>query len=132
MFKRLFLMVFFVFILTSTSSAADGFKVAVIDFKAFMDKSKIGVAIQKEIQEKGVELRSELEKLQADLKAVQERYQRESPLWTDERKLEEDKAFRIRINDFNKLKVDNSMQRKKVKTMDTTSYLKNSQDQSCM
>jgi len=107
MFRRLFLIVFLVFILTSTSSAADVFKVAVIDFNEFMDNSNAGKAIRKEIQDKGDQLRSELEKLQADLKTDQKRYQREAPLWTEERKLEEEKAFRIRVDAFNKLKTDN-------------------------
>ena len=107
MFRKLFLIVFFVFILTSTSSAADAFKVAVIDFNGFMDNSNTGKAIQKEIQDKRDQLRSELERLQADLKADQERYQREAPLWTEEKRAEEEGAFRTRVNAFNKLKSDN-------------------------
>ena len=107
MFRKLLVLVLFVLILPLNSSAAADLKIGVIDFKAFMEHSKIGETIQKAIQDKGDQLKSELEKIQAELKASQERIKRESPLWTQEKRQEEESSFRQRINDFNKLKTEN-------------------------
>ena len=87
--------------------AADGLKIGVIDFKQFIDTSVVGKSIQKEIKDKGDQLKAELDKMQTDLIKLQESYNREAPLWTKEQKQDKEKSLRIRINDFNNLKRKN-------------------------
>ncbi len=107
MFRKLFGLLVLILILNSNSLAADGFKIGIVDFKQFMDTSIVGKSIQKEIKDKGARLKSELEKIQTELKELQEKYKREAPLWTKEQKQEKERSFRIRINEFNKLKRKN-------------------------
>ena len=107
MFKKLFWLFVFILILNSNSLAADGFKIGMVDFKQFMDTSIEGKSIQKEIKDKGEQLKSELKKRQTELNKLQEEYKREAPLWTQKQKQEKERSFRIRINDFNKLKRNN-------------------------
>ena len=107
MIKKIVLIIFFILIQSSYLLAADDFNIAIVDFKEFMDHSTIGKSIQKEIQSKREQLKSELEKMQADLKELEEKYKREAPLWTKEQKQENERAFRLRINDFNNLKIKN-------------------------
>ena len=104
MLKKIFWLFVFILILNSNSLAADGFRIGIVDFKQFMDTSIEGKSIQKEITDKGEQLKSELKKIQTELKELQEKYKREAPLWTQEQKKEKERSFGIRINNFNKLK----------------------------
>jgi len=107
MFRKLMGLFVLMLILNANTLAADGFKIGIVDFKQFMETSTVGKSIQKEIKEKGEQLNAELEKLQAVLKELQEKYKQEAPLWTQEQKREKERSFGIRINDFNKLKRKN-------------------------
>jgi outer membrane protein len=107
MFRKLIGLFVLILVLNSNTLAADGFKIGIVDFKQFMETSIVGKSIQKEIKDKGEQLNSELEKIQIELKELQGKYKREAPLWTQEQKQEKERSFRIRINDFNKLKRNN-------------------------
>ena len=87
--------------------AADFTRIGVVDFGQIMERSSDGKAIQKKIQEKGEQLKSELEKAQVEIKALQEKYSQEAPLWSEETRTEKENVFSKKVNDFNLLKMKN-------------------------
>lgn len=92
--------------MTSLSAAADN-RIGVVDFNRILERSAAGKAIQKKIQEKGGELKSELERAQNDIKSLQESYRQEAPLWSKEQRAEKEGIFKKKLNDFNLLKMKN-------------------------
>lgn len=87
--------------------AADLNQIGVVDFSQIIDRSVAGKAIQKKIQKKGEQLKSELESAQAGIKELQEKYKQEAPLWTKEKRAEKEDVFKKKINDYNLLKIKN-------------------------
>jgi len=87
--------------------AAELSKIGVVDFGEIVERSIAGKEIQKKIQQKGNELKSELESAQVEIRELQEKFKQEAPLWSKEKREEKEGIFKAKINGFNRLKVKN-------------------------
>ena len=87
--------------------AADIDKIGVVDFQKIMDSSLEGKAVKNEIMKKGAELKSELDKAENEIKTLQEEYKKEALILNEQEKQAREREFRVKLNDFRKLQINN-------------------------
>lgn len=108
MIKRISFIVAISLLFVPLVSAGDNEKIGIVDFKELINNSKAGSLVKTEIKEKGEALQTELNKSQADLKRMQQTYERESILWTEKQRKEKQKSFQIKLNELKKLQLQNT------------------------
>ena len=107
MSKVIFVIMFCFLLLNINAHAARSDKIGIIDFQQILNNSIEGKAIQREIIQKRDELKSELDKAQAEIKTLQEQYKNEALILNKEERQSREKEFRMKLNDFRKLQLNN-------------------------
>ena len=107
MSKVISMAIFCFFLVNTNSYAANIDKIGIIDFQQILNNSIEGKAVQKEIMQKREELKSELDKAQAEIKELQEQYQKEALILNKEERQSREKEFRMKLSDFRKLQLNN-------------------------
>lgn len=108
MIKRISFIVTVLFLFASLVSAGDKEKIGIVDFMELINNSEAGSLVKTEVKEKGEALQAELKKSQADLKKIQQNYERESALWTENQRKEKQRSFQIKLNELKKLQFQNT------------------------
>ena len=108
MIKRISFIVTVLLLFASLVSAGDKEKIGIVDFMELINNSEAGSLVKTEIKEKGEALQAELKKSQGDLKKIQQNYERESALWTENQRKEKQKFFQIKLNELKKLQLQNT------------------------
>ena len=91
------------FFATFSSYGADVAKIGVIDFQRVLETSSAGKASQAEITKHGKAMEVELKKNQKELEEIKKRIDREALVMSKEMRVEKEREFRIKINDFRML-----------------------------
>ena len=107
MFKTVFISMICFLLVNINAYAASIDKIGIIDFQQILNNSIEGKAVQKEIMQKREELKSELDKAQADIKTLQEQYKKEVLILNKEERQSREREFRMKLNDFRKLRLNN-------------------------
>ena len=107
MFKTLLISIICFLLMNINAYAASNSKIGIIDFQQIMNDSIEGKAVQQEIIQKRDELKSELDKAQADIKALQEQYKKEALILNKVERQSREREFRMKLNDFRKLQLNN-------------------------
>lgn len=94
----------FIFLgIVSQGFCADVAKIGVIDFEKILKESSAGKMTQKLITEKGSEFQKKLTAEKAQLDEMKKSFERESLVLSPEKQQENQREFRIRVNDFKKM-----------------------------
>ena len=97
------LSVFIILGIVSQGFCADVAKIGVIDFEKILKESSAGKITQKLITEKGSEFQKKLTAEKAQLDEMKKSFERESLVLSPEKQQENQREFRIRVNDFKKM-----------------------------
>ena len=97
------LFVFLILGIISQGFCADVAKIGVIDFEKILKESSAGKMTQKLIAEKGSEFQKKLTAEKAQLDEMKKSFERESLVLSPEKQQENQREFRIRVNDFKKM-----------------------------
>jgi len=85
---------------------ADVAKIGVVDFEKILKESSAGKLTQKELNQKGEEYKLKLNTEKNSLDALSKAFEREALVLSPEKKIEKEREFRLRINDFKKMQED--------------------------
>jgi outer membrane protein len=107
MFRKEIMLATCFFLMNINAYAADIDKIGIIDFQKILNISTKGKSIQNRIKQKGEELKSELDKAEAEIKKLQELYKKEALVLNEEEKKKRAMEVQIKINDFRKLQQKN-------------------------
>lgn len=92
--------------ISSTGWSADSVKIGIINFEKIMQESSAGKLGQQELKKKGEALKAKLEAEKDNLEKIRKGFEREFLVLSPEKKKEKERDFRIRVNDFNRMKND--------------------------
>lgn len=92
-----------VFLWAATGFAADVAKIGVVDFQRILETSSAGKASQAEINKQGKKMESDLKGKEAELQELKKKLEREALVMSREMRDEQERDFRIRLNDFKTL-----------------------------
>lgn len=113
------LMVFtMVFILSAALPAfsADVAKIGIVDFQKIIGTSSAGKLIQKTLQAKGDEFHKKLQNMQKEIIELEKKIKRESMVLSQEKRNEEGREYRIKVNDFKQAQKKFQYDLKKIET----------------
>ncbi len=110
------LSVFFFLGIVSQGFCADVAKIGVINFQKILKESSAGKMTQKLITEKGSEFQKKLTTEKAQLDEMKKSFERESLVLSPEKQQENQREFRIRVNDFKKMQETFSREFKQLET----------------
>lgn len=88
--------------------AGNDVKIGIVDFQRILQKSKYGQDIQREINEKGERLKSELMDQQNKIKEMQEKYNREAVVLSSEQKTQKEQEIRAELNAYGAMQRQNT------------------------
>ncbi|MFP4306619.1 MAG: OmpH family outer membrane protein [Desulfococcaceae bacterium] len=91
------------FLLAPTGTAVAQNKIGVIDFQRVLRESIGGKAAKAEIESRGESVEASLKKERDDLERLKTKLEAEARVMSVERREEEERQFRIRVNDFKSL-----------------------------
>ncbi len=100
----LILSVFIFFGIIPQGFCADVAKIGVIDFQKILQESSAGKMTQKLMSEKGSDFQKKLTTEKAQLDEMKKSFERESLVLSPEKQKENQREFKIRVNDFKKMK----------------------------
>ena len=109
----------FMMLLVSVFSAYGAEKIGVIDFQRIMMESNQGKKIQAEIRKKGEEMQQDLTKKGNELNKLQESFQKEQMVLSQEKLEEKERDLRIRVGDLKELKKKYELEMRKVTVKST-------------
>jgi len=101
-----FTLIIFILGLVPVAYSADVAKIGIINFQKILKESSAGKMAQKDINDKGSELKERLNKEKKELEDMDKAFQREALVISPEKRKEKERAFRIRVNDFKKMQAD--------------------------
>ena len=93
----------FLLLCVTLSYGADVAKIGVLDFAKILETSSAGKAAQTELNQAGAKMGEDLKKKGADLEELQKRLEREAMVMSQEKRVEKERDFRIKVNDFKTL-----------------------------
>lgn len=102
----IFIALIFSFMAVVPGYSADVAKIGVIDFQKILTESSAGKQAQKEISEKGAELKAKLEEMKNEVEEMNLTLERESLVMSNDKKAEKRREMRIKINDFKQKQVE--------------------------
>jgi len=88
----------------TASYAADVAKIGVVDFQRIFENSTAGKEVKAELNKKGASMEASLKEMGAEIETLQERMERESLVMSKEMREENEREFRIKVNDIKALK----------------------------
>ena len=97
-------LVLLAFVPATVSFGADVAKIGVVDFQRVFENSTAGKEVKAELNKKGSEMEADLKSKGAEIEALKERLERESLVMDKEKREDNEREFRIRINDIKALK----------------------------
>ena len=80
--------------------SADVAKIGIVDFQKIIVTSSAGKLIQKTLQAKGDEFSQKLQNMQKEIIELEKKLKRESMVLSQEKRNEEGREYRIKVNDF--------------------------------
>lgn len=89
---------------TATVYSADVAKIGVVDFERIFKESNTGKKIKAEIEKNREGMSEELKKKQMEIQKLQEDYQREKMVLSQDRLAEKEREMNIKVYDLNMLK----------------------------
>jgi outer membrane protein len=101
--KIVFLTTGLLLLCVGLSYGADVAKIGVFDFGKILETSSAGKAAQAELNKTGAKMGEDLKKKGADLEELQKRLEREALVMSQEKRMEKEREFRIKVNDFKTL-----------------------------
>jgi outer membrane protein len=101
--KIVFFIIGFLLLCATLSYGADVAKIGVFDFARILETSSAGKAAQAELNKAGEKMGEDLKQKGADLEELQKRLEREALVMSQEKRMEKEREFRIKVNDFKTL-----------------------------
>ncbi len=100
-FKMAFVATIFSFcFLVVSSYGADVAKIGVVDFMRILEASSAGKSARAEIDKQRKKMEADLKKNQAEIEELKERIEREALVMSKEKRVEKEREFRTKVNDF--------------------------------
>ena len=91
------------FLLSSAAYAADAGKIGVVNFQQILDESSAGKSAIAEISKQSQSMKMDLEKMKNEIEEMKKRLEAEALVMSKEQRMEKERDFRIRVNDFKTL-----------------------------
>lgn len=109
----------FMMLCVSAFSAYGADKIGVIDFQRIMMESGQGKKIQAEIRKKGEEMQQDLTRRGNEINKLQEAFQKEQMVLSQDKLEEKERDLRIRVGDLKELKKKYELEMRKVTVKST-------------
>lgn len=92
--------IFVFFSLVTSSFGADIAKIGVVDFQRILETSSAGKMAKTEINKEGKKMEAELKRKGADIEKLKKRLEREALVMSKDKREENEREIRIKINDL--------------------------------